>query len=240
MRQTCPKSRCAHCSDCTPHQQSTGPASLQVFIDKPVWACRHSVTVARFHNIMKCSSPPDTMDAPHNVMAAPHKVMAAPHNVMDAPHEPHNIMDAPHNVMDAPHNVMAAPHNVMDAPHEPHNIMDAPHNIMDAPHNVMDAPHNVMDALMTPWMHHLTPWMYHLTSWLHSCMEWKSYQDVLGQISAIESSRKTPGSESVHKPPVSFSFSICVEVSCLTVQVTAQYYLCSRKSLQSNSYRITC
>ena len=60
-------------------QQSTGPASLQVFIDKPVWACRHSVMVARFYNIMKCSSPPDTMDAPHNVMDAPHNVMDAPH-----------------------------------------------------------------------------------------------------------------------------------------------------------------
>ena len=51
---------------------------------------------------------------------------------------------------------------------------------------------------------------------------------MLGQISATESSRKTAGSKSVHKPPVSFSFSICVEVSCLTVQVTAQCYLCSR------------
>ena len=68
-------------------QQSIGPTSLQVFIDKPVCACRHSVMVARFHNIMKCSSPPDTMDAPHNVMDAPH-------NVMDT------VMDAPHNVMD--------------------------------------------------------------------------------------------------------------------------------------------
>ena len=77
-----------------PSQQSIGPASLQVFIDKPVWACRHSVMVARFHNIMKCSSPPDTMDAPHNVMAALHNVMDAPHNVMDT------VMDAPHNVID--------------------------------------------------------------------------------------------------------------------------------------------
>ena len=68
---------------------------------------------------------------------------------------------------------------------------------------------------------------------------------MLGQISAIESSRKTAGSESVHKPPVSFSFSICVEVFCLTVQVTAQCYLFSRmlsftiKQLSHNMLKVS-
>ena len=107
-------------------------------------------------------------------------------------------------LMDAPHNVRDAPNDITDAPH---NVMDAPNNIMGAPPNNRNAPLNVMTAL------------------LQGVKELSSY---VGADFCFESSRKRPESESVHKSPVSFSFSICVEVSCLTVQLTAQCYLCSR------------